>query len=317
MPTMRDRFRGCLIGQAIGDAIGARFEAQSANHIRQRFPSVETLFLQIDGELWYTDDTQMAIGVAETLVACGSISEPRLCEAFVANYIPSRGYGRGTRAVLEAMEEKRDYRGVAERYFPGGSLGNGAAMRAAPVGLMFHRDSDLLWEQARLSAIPTHVHPLSIEGAQLLAWAVGWTALQGPELDREALFRALSAKAVSPEFQQKLTRASAAASPLELSDLGNGIEATESVATAIASFSLFPRSFREAIGHVILLGGDTDTMAAMAGALCGTFLGLEEMSEPLANALESSPKGRDYLIGLADQLYEAHLKIIASNSQHV
>ena len=314
MPTMRDRFRGCLVGQAIGDAMGARFEAQSANHIRQRFPSVESLFLHLDGELWYTDDTQMAIGVAETLVACGSITESRLCEAFVANYVPSRGYGRGTRAVLEAMEENRDYRAVAERYFPGGSLGNGAAMRAAPIGLMFHHDCDLLWQQARLSAIPTHVHPLSIEGAQLLAAAVGWGASQGPALDRIALFQFLSAKAVSPEFQQKLLRASCATSPIELADLGNGIEATESVVTAIASFSLFPSSFRDAIGHVILLGGDTDTMAAMAGALCGTFLGLEEMSEPLANALESSPKGRDYLIGLADQLYEAHQKIAASYS---
>ena len=91
----------------------------------------------------------MAIGVAETLAAHGQIIEERLSQAFVANYLPSRGYGRGARAVLDAMEDGRDYRQVAEQYFPGGSFGNGAAMRVAPVGLLFRDDRRALWEQAR------------------------------------------------------------------------------------------------------------------------------------------------------------------------
>ena len=61
----------------------------------------------------------------------GEIVEEVLCRAFVANYVPSRGYGRGARAVLEAMEDGRDYRSVADQHFPGGSFGNGAAMRVA------------------------------------------------------------------------------------------------------------------------------------------------------------------------------------------
>jgi poly(ADP-ribose) glycohydrolase ARH3 len=55
------------------------------------------------------------------------------------------------------MEEGRDYRQVAAAHFPGGSYGNGAAMRVAPVGLLFRDHPELLWEQARLSALPTHV----------------------------------------------------------------------------------------------------------------------------------------------------------------
>ena len=70
------------------------------------------------------------------------------------------------------MQEGGDHRAVAENMFPGGSFGNGAAMRVAPVGLFFHADLDRLWEQARLSALPTRVHPLGIEGAQVLAMAV-------------------------------------------------------------------------------------------------------------------------------------------------
>src|SRR5205807_5233711 len=118
------------------------------------------------------DDTQMTLGVAETLAEHGQIIEDRLCQAFVANYVPSRGYGRGARAVLGAMEDGRDYRQVAEQYFPGGSYGNGAAMRVAPVGMLFRDDRRRLWDQARLSALPTHLHALGIEGAQLLALAV-------------------------------------------------------------------------------------------------------------------------------------------------
>src|SRR3984893_7339987 len=146
--VLRDRFRGCLLGLAIGDALGGKFEAQSAEAIRARFPTVEHLIGYPQEEIWYTDDTQMAIGVAETLAADGQIIEEHLCQAFVANYVPSRGYGRGARAVLEAMEDGRDYREVAEQYFPGGSFGNGAAMRVAPVGLLFRDDDDQIREQA-------------------------------------------------------------------------------------------------------------------------------------------------------------------------
>src|SRR5215470_3718430 len=153
--TLQDRFRGCLLGLAIGDALGGKFEAQSAEGIQARFPTPDRLIEYPTEEIWYTDDTQMAIGVAEALIECGEIVEGKLCAAFVANYVPSRGYGRGARAVLDAMEEGRDYKAVAERHFSGGSYGNGAAMRVAPVGLFFRDDPAALWEQARLQSLPT------------------------------------------------------------------------------------------------------------------------------------------------------------------
>ncbi|HEX4611368.1 MAG TPA: ADP-ribosylglycohydrolase family protein, partial [Urbifossiella sp.] len=137
---LKDRFEGGLLGLAIGDALGGMFEAQSADAIRTRFPTAERLVAYPQEEIWYTDDTQMAIGVAEALVERGAVVEEVLCRAFVANYVPSRGYGRGARAVLEAMEDGRDHLQVAEEYFPGGSFGNGAAMRVAPVGLVFRDD---------------------------------------------------------------------------------------------------------------------------------------------------------------------------------
>ena len=297
--SLRERFRGCLLGLAVGDALGGRFEAQSADALRGRFPTVEALVAYPDDELTYTDDTQMAIGVAEALIDVGRIDETRLCRAFVENYVPARGYGWGARAVLEAMEEGGDYHTVAERHFPGGSYGNGAAMRVAPVGLFFHSDQARLWEEARLQALPTHRHPLGVEGAGLLALAV---ALALRQFDRRNFFERLLGACVSSEFRGRIEQARQVQSPADLAGLGNGIAALESVPTAIANFALTPGSYGETIGNVILLGGDTDTMAAMAGALAGAQLGAEAIPSRLVELLESSLKGRDYLVGLADRL---------------
>src|SRR5919204_286534 len=65
-PILKDRFRGCLLGLAVGDALGGKFEAQAADALRARFPTAEALIDYPREEIWYTDDTQMAIGVAET-----------------------------------------------------------------------------------------------------------------------------------------------------------------------------------------------------------------------------------------------------------
>ncbi|MCI0642765.1 MAG: ADP-ribosylglycohydrolase family protein [Gemmataceae bacterium] len=298
---LKDRFEGCLLGLAVGDALGGKFEAQSAEAIRARFPTAERLIAYPQEEIWYTDDTQMAIGVCEALIERGEIVEEVLCRAFVANYLPSRGYGRGARAVLDAMEDGRDYRQVAEKHFPGGSFGNGAAMRVAPIGLLFRDDLRRLWEQARLSSLPTHLHPLGIEGAQVLALAVGLCSNM-EQFDRAGFFAELLAACASPEYRAKLEAAALVQTPDELAKLGNRIEALHSVSTAIASFALTPESFEAAISNVIFLGGDTDTLAAMAGALSGAYLGAGRLPARLVGLLESSPKGRAYLQQLAAQL---------------
>jgi poly(ADP-ribose) glycohydrolase ARH3 len=303
--ALRDRFEGCLLGLAVGDALGGRFEAQSAEAVRARFPSVDALIAYPQDEIWYTDDTQMAIGLAEALIERGEVVEENLCQAFVANYTPSRGYGRGARVVLGAMEEGRDHRKIAEEYFPGGSFGNGAAMRVAPVGLLFRDDHERLREQARLSSLPTHTHPLGIEGAQLLALAVALSSA-ADRLDRDAFFARLLAACESEGYRAKVGEAARVRSPDDLAALGNRIEALHSAPTAIASFALTPDSFESTIGNVILKGGDTDMLAAMAGALSGAYLGAARLPARLVGLLESSPKGREYVRQLAGRLFETY-----------
>ncbi len=312
-PSLEDRFHGCLLGLAVGDALGGYVEGWDAEAIRRRYDSPQDL---IDhppaNELWYTDDTQMTLGVAETLIKCSEIENEELCRRFVANYVPHRGYGHGARMVLDAMEEGEDHEFLAETYFPGGSFGNGAAMRVAPVGLMFRHQSDELWEQARRSALPTHRHPLGIEGAQLLALAVSLASLatEDPaQFERVKFCETLTHRATFAEYSGPLRRVAALTNVEDLGLFGNGIAAPDSVVTAIACFVLTPDSYVQTIGNAILLGGDTDTIAAMAGAISGAYLGRSVIPPHLFKALEDGPQGRSYIEQLATQLHAAHLAI--------
>ena len=298
----QSRTIGCLLGLAVGDALGAHFEGQTPDWIKRRFRSVESLLADLPEAPWhYTDDTQMAIGVAEALAKEGAIVEASLCAAFVENFQSSRGYGRGARVILNAMEEGEDYKFWAEQLFPGGSFGNGAAMRVAPVGLLFAGDPERLIDEARLSALPTHVHPLGVEGAQLIALAVA-ACLTMETFDRDHFFSQLESRAAQPEFRDKLAAARSAQHLDDLRTLGNGIAALDSVATAIGCFALTPDSYERVIGNAILLGGDTDTIAAMAGALAGAAW---RCAIPLKflDALENGRKGRDYIIDLGKALH--------------
>lgn len=306
--SIDERFAGCLLGLAVGDALGAHFEGQTCDSIARRYRTAASLIENPPSDvLWYTDDTQTAIGVARTLSVCGAIDEKYLCRQFAANYDPNRGYGGGARAVIEAIRHGHDHKYLAAEYFPGGSFGNGAAMRVAPVGLMFRDDHDGVWEQARLSALPTHVHPLGIEGAQIVALAVA-LASSSDQLDRDAFFENLASRCVSLEYSGPLRRARRLEHARDLGLFGNGIEATASAVTAVASFGLTPDSYEETIGNVILLGGDTDTIAAMAGAISGAYLGSQAIPRHLISSLEDGTQGRSYIQQLAKTLYEKYVQ---------
>src|SRR5207253_8208020 len=137
-----------------------------------------------------------------------------------------------------------------------------------------------------------------IEGAQLLALAVALCS-HADRFDRAAFFRELLSACESADYREKIDEASRVQAPEQLAGLGNRIEALHSVPTAIASFALTPESFEATISNVIFLGGDTDTLAAMAGALSGAYLGAGRLPGRLVGLLESSPKGREYIRQLA------------------
>lgn len=304
-----DRFAGCLLGLAVGDALGAPYEGLTGFDIFHGFGPPAAVVKNPSGDtLYYTDDTEMMIGVAETLGACGTIDEAQLVRSFAQNYHPERGYGQGARKVLERMCRGRDWRALAATVFPGGSFGNGAAMRVAPVGLLFAGNPDEVWRQAEASALPTHTHPVGIEGAQVLALAVA-LLVRTEVFDRKAFYRALRARAVTEEFRWHLRVAARLRPGDPVSGLGSTLHAHRSVVTALACFANTPGDFEAAVGLAIGLGDDTDTVAAMTGALVGAFAGTAAVPPGLLEKLEDGPaKGRAYITALAATLFERHTR---------
>jgi len=305
LDTLRERFRGCLLGLAVGDALGAPFEGRRDVKDHQVWRLVQERPL-----LRYTDDTHMAIGVAESLIACGRFDGQHMAEAFVRNFEeePWRGYGPGPPRVFQKIKAGIPWDSAAETIYPGGSFGNGAAMRVAPLGLFFCRDFKLLKEAAALQSKITHSHPLGMEGAALQAFAVALAALHGPSYPPRELLARLQTFTEEEIYLRKLKEledllGEPNASVVALR-LGNGIEAFNSVPTAICCFLRHPNSFQKTVVEAVCLGGDTDTIAAMAGAISGASLGLEKIPQQWLQKLEN----KDYLDKLAISLWEAALK---------
>jgi len=291
---------GALLGQAVGDSIGGLFEGQTPDWLHRRFDEPAAMFkYAADAPRQYTDDTEMALALAEYLCEHDAIEPKSLMGCFVQHYNHWRGYGRGTRVLVDAFRNNAEYEHMVENLFPGGSYGNGAAMRAAPVGIRFS-DPNEIWEQAKLSAWPTHRHELGIEGAQLLALATR-LATSKNEITPSRMALALKSFATTATYGKQLDAMAAITSDQELAQFGNGIEAHESVVTSIACFALHSESFRDAIQTAIWLGGDTDTIAAMTGALAGVRLG-ESAVRPYAVQLEPNTDFAQYVGELAKRL---------------
>lgn len=303
----REQFVGCLLGQAIGDGLGAPYEGLLDDLIYRMGPADAIVRGGQEDVLRYTDDTQMAIGVAEALIEPGEVDEETLCAAFASNYDPARCYGPGARRILEAIRDGEGWRPLARAVFPGGSLGNGAAMRAAPIGLLFCDDLDRVAEQAERSASPTHSHPTGVDGARLLAVAVA-LALRGGRFDRKAFYQELSRYAKAEEFQWQLSVARRLRRTESVGGFGNSLEAHRSVMSSIAIFAASPDDYPGVVSRAIGQGNDTDTLAAMAGALSGARLGIEGLPAHLIEKLEDDRKGRRYLEELAGKPYDLRLQ---------
>ncbi|MBA2581349.1 MAG: ADP-ribosylglycohydrolase family protein [Thermoleophilaceae bacterium] len=295
-----DRARGALLGTFVGDALGMPFEGAPPARIPQRLTMLEARL----GRGTYTDDTQMAIALAESLLDCGGIDAEALGLAFADAYDHRRGYGSGTTEVLRLVRSGVHPHAAAGSVFGGeGSQGNGAAMRIAPVAVRYADDMAALAEAARSSARVTHAHPLAIDAAVAQAAAIA-AALNGePPLD------AALEVATTSELKGHLTQAAqllhSGLEPAELAAaLGNRPTGHESVPAAIYSAASH-ESVEAAITFAVRCGGDTDTIGAMAGATAAARAGASAIPASWTRALEDGAEGRRYIERLADRLVAA------------
>jgi poly(ADP-ribose) glycohydrolase ARH3 len=251
----------------------------------------------------YTDDTEMMILVAESLTESGAIDPADLAQRYLNGCNPARGYGSGTLAVLSLWRSGVPVAEAARRIFDGdGSSGNGAAMRIAPVAVRYADAPEHLPEEAERGARVTHAHPVGIDGAVVQASAIA-AALRG-----EAILDVARAAARTPQIALKLERVAQrlreAARPVEIAeDLGCGSTADSSVPTAIYC-ALAHDDFEAAMTFAVRCGGDTDTIAAMTGAIAGARDGVAAIPKRWLDALEDGPRGRRHIERLAALLIE-------------
>jgi poly(ADP-ribose) glycohydrolase ARH3 len=296
MEKKLSKFIGSLVGTAIGDSLGARFEGISGlQEVKEIGPR-------------YTDDTAMTIGVAESLIEHKGFNYWHMAERFIQNYErePWRRYGSGPPRIFRMMQSGRMGFGMLDRdLYPGGSFGNGAAMRVSPVGLLFHDDPRSIREIAYHTSGITHSNELAQEGAAVQACAVALAVLADPrDIRRREFLGALRMFTRPGPYQDKLKLIirlldEDPAKEEVVTLLGNGIEALHSVPTAIYSF-LANQDFEKAVAYAVSLGGDADTTGAMTGAIAGACYGIEGIPAPWRERVENGK----YIENLATKLWE-------------
>lgn len=301
--NLKSKFTGALIGSAVGDALGAPLEGWSMEKVFSVYS---------EGKRWkmsygrYTDDTEMMIGVAESLIKNKGFNGADMARTFVQNYDAKRGYGPGSKGALKRIREGESWEEASGKLFGGeGSYGNGAAMRIAPVGLFYYDNTDALREVAHKSSHITHSHELGKEGAALQAFSIA-LAVRG---QKEGMLFDLKEFVQNDVYKEKIRKIEILlnkdASKKEIiSELGNGEEALNSVPTAIYSFLRFDH-FEDGVTYAVSLGGDTDTIGAMTGAISGTYYGEGTIPNEWVEKLEEGEKGKSYIKRLAEELYRS------------
>jgi len=294
--TWEERATGALLGTFAGDALGMPWEGAPPGAI----PAVLDMEAARLGAGTYTDDTEMTIALAESLLRCDGVDAEDLARAFLAAYDPRRGYGGGTVAVFDLWREGVAVAQAAQRVFDGrGSLGNGAAMRVAPVAVRFHADPGALSAQARRSAQVTHAHPVGIDGAAAQAAAIA-AALRGDDPLAAALAEA-STLQVRDALGELAARTEDELEPHLLGDGGVPSTADRSVAAAVVAAAR-AGSFEAAVTAAVRAGGDADTTGAMAGAIAGARFGAGAIPARWREALEDGERGRSHVEALALRL---------------
>ncbi len=268
--------RRSLEALALGDAFGERWfplfrePRQAVNEIRARRTPPEPRW-------HWTDDTALALALNRCLDERGHVDQDHLalCYALAFDADQARGYGHGMHLLLpQLLVSPADWRTLAPELFDGGSLGNGAAMRVAPLGARFHEDLDRVVEQAALSAAVTHAHPDGVAGAVAVAVAAALSARGELTLDAVA---GRTPEGPLRDGVRRAARTPFTTQPWKAADLlGNGqrIRADDTVPFALWTAARHRDDLEAALWATAEGLGDVDTTCAITGGVVGAATGV-------------------------------------------
>ncbi|GAB6024591.1 hypothetical protein CHUAL_009739 [Chamberlinius hualienensis] len=327
---MNEKFKGCMVGGLVGDCLGGPFEDDT----NVKTEKVRNFFSQLvgssrTGQYSYTDDTAMAWNTLDSLFEKQTYDPKDMSQRYADTYFKEsfRYYGGHIITIFAAWKRHGlvDVYQPAQLQFNGsGSYGNGGAMRVAPIALYHCNSHKDMIKLATLTTCLTHTHPLGIVGSLLQCWAVRLALDENSDLpfDVENFITRLQEKVYSMhvdcgseavyEFNSQLTRLKHFVRKDEV-NVGEVVEsfghievAHKSIVTALYCFLRATREvdfisadnpFERTIQLAVSMGGDTDTIACMAGSIAGSFYGFNKIPQYLLICCEKLEEA--YNIGVS------------------
>ncbi|CAM6004237.1 unnamed protein product [Sphagnum balticum] len=308
-----------LVGCAIGDALGNPFEMKPAND--PKLLAWDGTF-QEGGTFWwgqpgqYTDDGCMSMCLAASLLDKSGFNPEDIATKYLAWYESgnTRGIGTTTASAMMNLKLGANWQESGLTHGMDGlpAAGNGTAMRASPIGLVYRNNLNKLLEVAMAEASITHNSIEPKMGSVAVALAVAMLANRqsintepGVPMERADIIDSVGG--VLPTDSVVRNRLEIAAGCLEqgldpmqalfeIGITGNKGYVPETVASAFYCFAATD-NFRDCVVMSIKCGGDTDSTAAVAGALAGTWYGLEGIPEEYKGV-----ENFELLQGLTDEL---------------
>ena len=305
MATTQQRYQGCLLGLAAGDAVGTVVEFKKPG----TFPPVTDM---TGGGTWglqpgqWTDDTSMALCLADSLIACGSFDAADQMSRYVRwwreGYLSSTGacfdIGNATREALSRYRDTGEpFAGSTDPY----SAGNGSLMRLAPASLFFASDPELAIRMSGESSRTTHGAVTCVDACRYFGGLlVG--AVQG--VDKDILLSARYSpvpglwerQPLCVEIDEITAGSFKSKQPPEIVDSGYVVESLEAALWAFYHST----DFRDGCLLAVNLGDDADTTAAIYGQIAGAYYSVDGIP---AEWRERVAMG-EFIMQLADGLWE-------------
>lgn len=275
--TKAERFKGCIIGGAIGDAFGSGYE----NVIEEQ---EDTLYLFerpiVKEPKWQiTDDTQLTLATIESMIDNEKLIPESLADQFLKYYKQRKliGIGSSTLKSLKELSFGGHWSQVGRRgEF---AAGNGAAMRIAPVAFM----DDVTNSEIRDICMITHNNDEAYVGARCVVIAIR-EILNGNWKGKSSLIELVIDQIPDTRVRDRLIEIKDMKCLQSIGMIGNDGYVVNSVPLAIAAANMvMDKGIEEMYLQLIKVGGDTDTNCSIAGQIAGALIGAEEIPEKLLN----------------------------------
>jgi len=306
--TTLDKSKGCLIGLACGDYLGMPYEFAMPGKVKKHFSinklkpiTIQFIDKQVTG--FYTDDTSMAICLAESLLEKGFDQKDQYQKYkkwFYEGYstpFGDKSYGVGQHTLRVFIEQTEDNipTTITHNHKAGG---NGALMRCAPIGIRYNKDINQLVQNSIKSALVTHNNHISAWSCVILNLCISYALQEIDKTDYCNLI--LDSKLDIPQDIKELLQT-------DFNKLDQNLLHTTGYSLytlAIALHSFFTTdTLEDCITQAIALGGDTDTQGAVVGALAGAYYGYTNIPDDWVNSLINNK----YIEELAVRLHETTL----------